>query len=95
MKDPKSGWYYSYSADTAITSTYEMGIQMRRSKDLMVRKMVFINGWPVLSPEPYAGEDGESVKRQYLLGKWEVICLDDESNDAKYSHKIQVELNNV
>lgn len=62
---------------------------------LMVRKMVFINGWPVLSPEPYAGEDEGSIKKQDLLGMWEVICLDDESNDTKYSYKIQLELNNV
>ena len=57
---------------------------------LMVRKLIFINGWPVLSPEPYAGEDKENVQREALLGKWEVICLDDESNEMKYSTQIDI-----
>ncbi len=35
MWDPKSGFFYSYSTDTAITSKYKQGIQIRKSKDLV------------------------------------------------------------
>ena len=35
MYDPVSGWYYSYSTDSAITSEYRQGIPVRKSKDLI------------------------------------------------------------
>ena len=35
MWDPISEMYYSYSTDTAITSIYQQGIPIRRSKDLV------------------------------------------------------------
>lgn len=52
---------------------------------LMIRKMIFLDGWPFLSPEPYAGEDEELIGERYVEGNWEMICLDDNSNDIKYS----------
>lgn len=35
MYDPVSGMYYSYSTDTALTSSYRQGIPIRRSRDLV------------------------------------------------------------
>ena len=35
MYDPVSGMYYSYSTDTALTSSYRQGIPVRRSRDLV------------------------------------------------------------
>jgi len=35
MYDPVSGYCYSYSTDTGITTPYQQGIQIRRSKDLI------------------------------------------------------------
>lgn len=35
MKDPISGYYYSYCTDSAITSPYKQGIPIRRSRDLV------------------------------------------------------------
>lgn len=51
---------------------------------MVVRPMFFVDGWPVLGPEPYNGEsmepaappDGEM---------WEVIVLDDRDNKMKTS----------
>lgn len=55
---------------------------------MMVRKMEFINGWPVLSPENYAGEEKyiqENVDPESLQGNWEWIFFDDRDNDVRYS----------
>ena len=35
MYDPVSGYCYSYSTDTGITTPYRQGIQIRKSKDLI------------------------------------------------------------
>ena len=35
MYDPVSGWCYSYSTDSAITSPYRQGIPVRKSRDLV------------------------------------------------------------
>lgn len=50
---------------------------------LMVRKMEFVNGWPVLSPEPYAGEAEQPIASKYLAGNWQTILFTDNSNDQK------------
>lgn len=35
MKDPVSGWYYSYATDATIVSRYQQGIPIRKSKNLV------------------------------------------------------------
>lgn len=50
---------------------------------LFIRPMFFINDWPVLSPEPF---QGENLQRETALeGEWELIILDDNDNEKKYS----------
>ncbi|SFS05296.1 arabinan endo-1,5-alpha-L-arabinosidase [Anaeromicropila populeti] len=51
---------------------------------MMVRKMVFVNGWPYLSPEPYAGEEGENIPEYLANGIYEIICMDDCNNNLKH-----------
>lgn len=55
---------------------------------LMVRKMYFINGWPVLSPEPYAGETDQKITPDYLSGKWEIIVFTDDDNNQKTARNL-------
>lgn len=51
---------------------------------MMIRPMFFVDGWPVLGPEPYAGESLETEKPPD--GEmWEVIVLDDRDNKIKTS----------
>jgi len=50
---------------------------------LMVRSMAFVNGWPVLSPEQYAGETQQPIASSYLVGNWETISFTNDSNDQK------------
>lgn len=52
---------------------------------LMTRKIAFVDGWPVLSPEPYAGETEEEIAADYLQGNWELIAFTDENNQQKTS----------
>lgn len=71
---------------------------------MMVRKMKFINDWPVFSPEPYAGDDkivgvggslslkeqqnNESMGKEKIEGNWELIIMDDFDNHVKRSTRI-------
>lgn len=50
---------------------------------MMVRPMFFVDGWPVLSPEPFGGESMERVNP--VSGRWEIITLDRTDNDQKSS----------
>lgn len=44
--------------------------------DLHIRKIFFTtDGWPVVSPERYAGEDNTAVSKDSLTGTWEQIVL--------------------
>lgn len=55
---------------------------------MMVRPMFFIDGWPVLGPEPFAGEALEEAAP--LGGKWEMLFHDDESNGQKLSSILEL-----
>jgi arabinan endo-1,5-alpha-L-arabinosidase len=54
---------------------------------LVIRKMEFVDGWPVLSPEPYAGEDNGEIAQDCLYGEWETIMQTSESNQPKLPQK--------
>ena len=51
----------------------------------MIRPMFFMNGWPVLGPEPYQGEKFEPVSPEEARGHWEMIVFDDQNNEIKDS----------
>ena len=69
---------------------------------MMIRPMFFINGWPVLSPEPFADENFKEICLEKTLKdcfnstihKWEFIFLDDQNNDKKHSVVKTINLNN-
>jgi len=48
---------------------------------LHVRKMLWTSdGWPVVSPERYAGEKQQPIPKSMLLGTWEGMALDPSVN---------------
>lgn len=51
---------------------------------LMIRPVFFVDGWPVLGPEPFTGESLEPVTPPDGA-MWEVIVLDDRDNKMKTS----------
>lgn len=62
---------------------------------LMIRKMTFLEGWPLFSPEPYAGEEDGRISYDSIQGSWEVIELDDQSNELKTSKILSLEKNHI
>ncbi|MBN2785129.1 MAG: arabinan endo-1,5-alpha-L-arabinosidase [Pontiellaceae bacterium] len=49
-----------------------------------VRKMVFTDeGWPVVSPERYAGEEEQPIPVKDLSGKWEVLFIDPQNSEMQ------------
>ena len=56
---------------------------------LMIRAMYFLdNGWPVLSPEPFCGEDVAQVPLPPGMHTWEVIRFEERNNDMKSSTQV-------
>jgi len=48
---------------------------------LHVRRILWSDdGWPVASPERYAGEAIQEITRDKIVGKWELIILDPDNN---------------
>lgn len=49
---------------------------------LHIRKMVWTeDGWPVVSPERYAGEQEQDFEAAVLAGTWEMVMLDPSENE--------------
>lgn len=58
---------------------------------LHVRKMVWTReGWPVVSPQRYAGEQEQEISEQILGGEWEFVVLDPSDNLPIPSKTVQV-----
>lgn len=55
---------------------------------LMVREMYFVDGWPVLSPERYAGESAQTIPAAALAGDWEGIHFTNADNSQEMSFPI-------
>jgi arabinan endo-1,5-alpha-L-arabinosidase len=66
--DDENGQYYiAHNARPSIDNYY---------MDLHVRKLFWTkSGWPVASPERYAGEDNAVISKDSLAGKWDYISL--------------------
>lgn len=51
-----------------------------------VRKMVFTDeGWPVVSPERYAGEEEQPIPEKEILGSWEYLPIDPNNNGMQHA----------
>ncbi len=51
-----------------------------------VRKMVFTDdGWPVVSPERYAGEKEQPIPEKEMLGTWEYLPIDPDDNGLQHA----------
>lgn len=57
---------------------------------MMVRKMYFVDGWPVLSPERFAGEKEQKISTSTLAGSWECISFTSFDNSQETSLKAQL-----
>ena len=51
-----------------------------------VRKMVFLDeGWPVVSPERYAGEEEQPIPEKEIAGTWEFLPIAPNNNQMQHS----------
>ena len=50
---------------------------------MMIRQMVFVHGWPVFSPEDFAGEDQGLIPADCLPGTWEFIHFPEKGDRPK------------
>jgi len=58
---------------------------------LHVRKIIWTNdGWPVVSPERYAGETLQAIPQRMIPGSWEMILQSKETNGKVRSEVIQL-----
>ncbi|MDQ0973869.1 arabinan endo-1,5-alpha-L-arabinosidase [Neobacillus niacini] len=61
---------------------------------LHVRKIVWTeDGWPVVSPERYAGEAEQQINEENIIGKWEQIILPRYDDSLQVSHNLQLKSN--
>jgi len=55
--------------------------------DLHVREIKWTaNGWPVVSPERFAGSKQEKINKKDLAGNWEIIRINDAKTDRKLEY---------
>ncbi|MDD7740305.1 MAG: family 43 glycosylhydrolase [Fusicatenibacter sp.] len=94
--DPRTGNYF-FVHHIRDGSPSCRRFQKRDSQDsylehyLFVRPMMFQEGWPVLGPEPYTGEDLNLIPAWEVRGRWEIVLLDDDSNEMKYSREYDLD----
>ena len=55
---------------------------------MMIRKMFFQDGWPLLSPEPYEGERNELISPDEGEGEWEIIEFTEDGNKQASSKNV-------
>ena len=59
-------------------------IEGRKIVHTHVRKMVFTDeGWPVVSPERYAGEEEQPIRPDEVVGNWEFFPIDPNNNEMQ------------
>ena len=62
-----------------------------KGHDLHVRKIVWtLDGWPLVSPERFAGEREIVIEKAELLGKWEFLYFDQENNGQTRSEGVHL-----
>jgi len=73
--------------------SYYVAHHVRKEHDkghyLHVRKIGWtLDGWPLVSPERYAGEQEIVVEKEELLGKWELLYFDQDHNGQIESKEV-------
>lgn len=98
--DPVSEKYFfvHHIRDGALVHREYDQDEMRASYNvhfMMIRPMFFRDGWPVLGPEPYQGENFEPVPPEDVEGCWEVITFDERNDGIKKSVKCWLDQNST
>lgn len=63
----------------------------RHIHSLQIRKIFWTDdGWPLISPQRYAGEEEVEIKLEQLIGDWEIITIDPKNDDQDESVKVAI-----
>ncbi len=56
-------------------------------------RMMYWNedGWPIVMPERYAGEELETLSAELIAGTWDYISIGDNTNSMLNSHKLRLD----
>lgn len=86
--DPnRQAWFFIHHVrDGAMVNAYREKFDGRlsfRRHYMMIRPMFFVDGWPVLAPEPFSGEVLSPALP--VAGDWELIFHTDDNNEPKIS----------
>lgn len=56
---------------------------------LHVRRMYWnSDGWPIVMPERYSGEELQTLSKDIIAGTWDYISIGDNTNSMLHSHKL-------
>ncbi|MEM2179134.1 MAG: arabinan endo-1,5-alpha-L-arabinosidase [Candidatus Methanomethylicaceae archaeon] len=78
-------WYIVHHARPALNKNWMY---------LHIRRILWTDdGWPVVSPERYAGEVVQEIPKDILIGKWERIVLDPYVKIQAISEKLVLDSN--
>ena len=59
---------------------------------LHVRRMYWNeDGWPMVMPERYAGEELQTLSAELIAGTWDYISIGDNTNSMLNSHKLRLD----
>ncbi|WP_062320539.1 lipocalin-like domain-containing protein [Halolactibacillus sp. JCM 19043] len=54
-----------------------------------IRKILWSDeGWPLVSPERFAGEDNREIKDHDLQGQWEFVRIDPTNHDQDLAYQV-------
>lgn len=72
------------------------GERTKKHHALHIRKLVWTeDGWPLVSPERFAGEIEQAIDPHALMGTWEMIVLDKHINNQIPSQSFELASNGI
>lgn len=85
LRDEEKGWFMVHHAREKLDPAWAY---------LHIRKMVWTkNGWPLVSPQRYAGEEEQEIPEEIVKGEWEFVVLDPAVNTPILSKVASVNTN--
>lgn len=82
--------------DNYFVVHHARGERDKRWHYLHIRKIVWTNdGWPLVSPERFTGEEELPIEKAEVLGDWQLILMDKDNNIQVHSKNVQLDTDNI
>lgn len=87
LHDPERGWFMVHHVRERHEPSWTY---------LHIRKIVWTrDGWPLVSPQRYAGEEEQPIPEEFVGGEWEFIILEPSNNLPIYSNLVKAQAKRV